>query len=64
MLIENGYVDSSTGSQFGDNVTYSCYNGFSLTTSGIVMCQDDGTWAAAPNCTGEPRDFDFSVPSS
>ena len=51
-LIDNGYVESSTGVQFGDDVMYKCYNGYT-TSVPSVACKNDGQWEDAPTCSRE-----------
>ncbi|KAK2171571.1 hypothetical protein NP493_1041g00011 [Ridgeia piscesae] len=49
-LINNGYVKSSTGVQFGDTVTYKCYGGYRALKD-TITCRETGQWEDTPSCT-------------
>ena len=49
-LVENGFYLSSTGSRNGDTVTYGCYDGFTMSGFGSIMCGSNGEWAMPPTC--------------
>ena len=49
--IENGYYVNSTGSQYGDTVTYSCYAGFTINPYDTITCMANGNWQPAPTCS-------------
>jgi len=51
-LINNGYVKSSTGVQFGDTVTYKCYGGYRALKD-TITCRETGQWEDTPSCTGK-----------
>jgi hypothetical protein len=51
-MIDNGYVESSTGARFGDTVTYKCYGGYRVSKDKIT-CSKDGDWEDEPSCTGK-----------
>lgn len=48
--IANGYVQYSTGVVYGSTATYVCAAGYN--GSATITCQQNGTWQAAPVCTG------------
>ena len=51
-MIDNGYVESSTGVRFGDTAIYKCYGGYRVSID-IITCKKDGHWEDEPSCTGK-----------
>ncbi|CAB1312930.1 unnamed protein product, partial [Coregonus sp. 'balchen'] len=48
--VRNGKVEGSD-LQWGSSVTYSCFDGYQLSTPGIVSCEGNGTWRGEiPQC--------------
>ncbi|XP_052783270.1 uncharacterized protein LOC128219502 [Mya arenaria] len=47
--IENAEM-SQDGSNYGDNITVTCYTGYALDGSGIIQCGADRSWSNAPTC--------------
>ncbi|KAI0213951.1 hypothetical protein LSAT2_000966 [Lamellibrachia satsuma] len=43
----NSYIESSTGVQFGDTVTYTCYGGYRVLKT-TISCGESGQWEDAP----------------
>ena len=55
-LIENGNIDTSSGTTFGLQITYTCQSGFVRQGLETRTCQDDGTWGGdAPTCQRKYR---------
>ena len=50
--IPNGILKSASGPRVGDNATYECNGGFTLSGSSMIKCQEDGTWETTPTCNG------------
>ena len=48
---DNGQVDLTSGTTFGQNATYSCNTGYNLVGGSTRMCQATGVWSgSAPTC--------------
>lgn len=45
---ENGYVDQSNGTTYGQTAVYSCNMGYELFGSEQVICLDNGLWSMGP----------------
>ena len=52
MMIDNGYIVTSTGSQGGDTTEYVCAEGYMLTGSDIISCLANASWENPPTCIG------------
>uniref|UniRef100_K1REE8 CUB and sushi domain-containing protein 1 n=1 Tax=Magallana gigas TaxID=29159 RepID=K1REE8_MAGGI len=48
--VQNGILKSATGGKVGDNATYECNGGFTLSGSPPIQCQENGVWEAKPSC--------------
>ncbi|WAQ97075.1 SVEP1-like protein [Mya arenaria] len=48
--INNGYIESSTGSTFGHTATYQCFTGSAISGSNTITCQSNGQWSSPPQC--------------
>ena len=46
----NGAVDTSSGTTYGQQATYSCDTGYNLVGNSPALCQADGNWETAPIC--------------
>ena len=51
--IGNGFINSSTGTTFGETTTYSCDSGYTLSGSDNIACQANMTWETPPVCSRE-----------
>ena len=53
--IENGFVTNVSSVEFGGQVVYTCYPGFSITNEDRmpVLCQANKTWSQRPACVGK-----------
>ncbi|CAL1543396.1 unnamed protein product, partial [Lymnaea stagnalis] len=49
-LISYGFVETSTGVDFGSKITYACFNGYKLSGNGSVSCLATGNWSTIPSC--------------
>ena len=50
---DNGSVTLTSGTTFGQTVTYSCNTGFNLVGDSTRTCQANGDWSgSAPTCQG------------
>ena len=49
-VVKNGQLVTSTGTEFGDELTYSCLNGYTPVGSLTVICDENGTWTTPPTC--------------
>ena len=51
--LDNGQVDTSSGTAFGSVATFSCNTGYRLSHQQVVMCGADRMWSpASPSCLG------------
>ena len=49
----NGQVDLTSGTTFGQTVTYSCNTGYNLVGDSTHTCQATGEWSGSvPTCEG------------
>ena len=49
----NGQVDLTSGTTFGQTVTYSCNTGYNLVGDSTRTCEGTGEWSgSAPTCEG------------
>ena len=46
----NGAVDTTSGSTYGEQATYSCNVGYNLVGNAQTLCKADGNWETAPTC--------------
>lgn len=51
--VPNGILKNATGGKVGDNATYECNGGFTLSGSATIQCQENGMWEAQPSCSGK-----------
>uniref|UniRef100_A0A8W8JNR8 Sushi, von Willebrand factor type A, EGF and pentraxin domain-containing protein 1 n=1 Tax=Magallana gigas TaxID=29159 RepID=A0A8W8JNR8_MAGGI len=51
--VPNGILKSATGGKVGDNATYECNGGFTLSGSATIQCQENGMWEAKPSCNAQ-----------
>ncbi len=54
--ISNGSPGTTTSTLVGGTVTYTCSNGYQVSTgvtTAIATCGADGNWNPLPTCTGE-----------
>ena len=50
---DNGQVNHTAGTTFGQNATYSCDTGYNLVGNSTRVCQATGNWSgSAPTCQG------------
>ena len=50
---DNGQVDLTAGTTFGQNATYSCNTGYNLVGDSTRTCQAEEDWSgSAPTCQG------------
>ncbi|XP_067944480.1 sushi, von Willebrand factor type A, EGF and pentraxin domain-containing protein 1-like [Watersipora subatra] len=47
----NAGLASMTGTQFGQTATYQCLPGYTTDDPTYIICQLNGTWSYAPNCS-------------
>jgi len=48
---------TSTGTRYGDRVTYTCLTGYEITNaSNTITCQSNRRWSAPPTCNSEHED--------
>lgn len=54
-VLENGNVNNGNGPYgIGEEVTFTCNDGFVLDGENKIICQDDGTFSnVAPTCNGK-----------
>ena len=51
---DNGQVNHTAGTTFGQTATYSCNTGYNLTGDSTRMCQATGVWSGSePPCQRE-----------
>ena len=49
--IDNGQVNNTAGTTFGQTATYSCNTGYKLVGTGTHTCQATGVWSGSlPTC--------------
>ena len=46
----NGAVDTTSGTAYGEQATYSCNVGYNLEGNAQTLCKANGNWEAAPIC--------------
>ena len=50
---DNGQVNHTSGTTFGQNATYSCNTGYNLVGNSTRTCQATGNWSGSPpTCAG------------
>ena len=50
---DNGQVNHTSGTTFGQTATYTCNTGYNLVGNSTRTCQDAGNWSqSAPTCDG------------
>ena len=46
----NGAVDTTSGTIYGEQASYSCNVGYKLVGNAQTLCKSDGNWETAPTC--------------
>ena len=50
-MIDNGFYDAPTSTNYQGEVTYSCNTGYSRSGSATVTCLASGSWSTRPICS-------------
>ena len=45
-----GAVDTTSGTTYGEQATYTCNVGYNLAGNAQTLCKADGNWETAPIC--------------